>query len=423
MTIGGATITQDPSSNFVIGSQTLVPGELITHPGTVLSLAPSGGGVVFGPSTQAIQLPPSPQPLPVVTVAGSTLTANAASQFEIGTQALVPGAAPITQDGQVISLAPSASTIVLGPNTQQIASPAGAPAPAITVGSFAVTQNPAGQFVIGSQTLAAGSPPITVSGQAVSMAPSGNAVMFVPTTQTLAPAAPPMPVITIAGQAVTANFQNQFVINSQTLGPNSPPITVAGQLVFHTPSANIIILGPSTEALAIPALATAATIPPILTIGPSLLTADASSNYIIDGQALIPDALAITISGTPISLAPSATALVVGSSTENLSPALLRLTTALLVPSLGTACITADTATAYIIDAETLHPGFAITVSGATAATSSISLGFLTKSLPSAGVVAILTSPPKKGEAAKFPMPLLDVYVTVTGIGMVMLVL
>ena len=365
MTIGSSVVTQDASSNFVIGSQTLAPGGSITHSGTVLSLAPSGGGVVFGPSTQAVQPAPSPQPLPVVTLAGSTLTANAASQFQVGTQTLVPGAPPITQGGQVISLAPSAAAIVLGPSTQQITSPAGAPPPVIVVGGSAVTQNSAGQFVVGSQTVGAGSPPITVAGQAVSIVPSGNAVVFGPTTQNLAPAAPPAPVITVAGRAITVNAQSQYIVGSQTLATNSPPITIAGQQIALAPSGNSIIFGPSTQALETPTIVIA-TSAPVLTIGTSLVSTDASSNYIIAGQTLRPGS-AITVSGTAISLSPSATALVINGQTQSLAASKILATQLPPLITLGSTVLTADAASDYIIGGQTLIPGaHAITVSGNT---------------------------------------------------------
>lgn len=57
------------------------------------------------------------------------------------------------------------------------------------------------------------------------------------------------------------------------------------------------------------------TTPPPLTIGSSVITADSSSQYIIDSHTLVPGGSAITVSGTRISLAPGATELIAGSKT------------------------------------------------------------------------------------------------------------
>ena len=367
ITLGSSTVTQDSSSNFIIGSQTLAPGGSITHSGTVLSLARSGGGVVFGPSTQAIQPAPSAQPLPVITVAGSTVTGNAASQFQIGTQTLVPGAAPITHGGQVISLAPSASAIVLGSSTQQIALPSGAPAPVITVGSSVVTQNSAGQFIIGTNTLDPNSTPITVAGRVLSLAPFGTALILGPSTQALA--TPPQviatssPVLTIGNSAITPDASSNYVIAEQTLRPGAAAITISGMPISLAPSATAVIMNGQTQALT-PSKILVSELPPLITLGSTVLSANSASAYLVAGQTLIPGSPAITVSGTAYSLAPSAIALVVGTLTEKLSPQLVGLSTVAPVLTVGTARVAADAGGEYTIAGQTLRPGAAITVSG-----------------------------------------------------------
>ena len=124
ITIGGTPVTAVFTSDFVIGSQTLIPGaSAITVSGTFVSLAPSVSFLVVGSSTEMIQ-PATMSSYGVTTVsnkiftfAGSTYTANSASDFVIGTQTLVPGAV-ITVSGTPISLAAAATDVVVGSSTE-----------------------------------------------------------------------------------------------------------------------------------------------------------------------------------------------------------------------------------------------------------------------------------------------------------------
>lgn len=372
ITIGSSTLVQDSSSNFVIGSQTLAPGSSITHSGTLLSLASAGTAIVFGPSTQPIQPAHSPRPAPVITIVGSTLTANSASQFQVGSQTLIPGAPPITLNGQVISLAPSASAIVVGSNTQQLVAPAPGTLwtspPVITVGGSTITGNLASQFQIGSQTLSPGGAAITHDGLEVRLAPSGNAIIFGPSTQALS--TPPVviatspPKLTIGNSVVTADASSNYIIAGQILQPGQA-ITVSGTAISLSPSATAVIINGHTDSLsAYPVVATQ--IPPLITLDSSILTANSASDYILPGgQTLIPGASALIISGSAYSLAPSATVLVIGTSTEPLSPQYMGMSTGLPILTVGSAHITADSASEYIVDGKTLIPGgAAITISG-----------------------------------------------------------
>jgi hypothetical protein len=61
---------------------------------------------------------------PVIPLAGTTITANSASQYTIGTQTLIPGGTAIKISGTLLSLAPSATAVVLGGSrTIRITSP------------------------------------------------------------------------------------------------------------------------------------------------------------------------------------------------------------------------------------------------------------------------------------------------------------
>lgn len=162
-------VTADSSSNFIIGqgpaAQTLVPGgPAVTHSGNVISLAPSGNSIVIEASTQDIA-PITPPPSPVITFAGQTLTANSASEFLINGQTLAPAAPAIVHNRQTVSIAPQDSEIVINGYSQAIQpTPTPPYPPVLSLGESKITANSASQFVIGSQTLFAGSPAITVDG-------------------------------------------------------------------------------------------------------------------------------------------------------------------------------------------------------------------------------------------------------------------
>ncbi|KAL8828272.1 MAG: hypothetical protein Q9170_006675 [Blastenia crenularia] len=367
ITIGSSTVTADSSSHFVIGSQTLAPGgPPITHSGTVLSLPSSGSGVIIGPSTQEVQTI-QPTPPPSITVGGQVVTADSASQFRIGGQTLKPGAAAITANGRTLSLAASGSTIVINNQPKNIGHPSPTPLSVITVAGAKITGNSASQYVVGGQTLAAGRPPITVSGQVLSIASSGNAVVFGPSTQVLV--TPPilvstgLPVLTVGGSTITANSASDYVIAGQTVHAGGSAITVDGTIISLAPSATALVVGGSTEALT-PSLILATTEPPLITLGSQVLNANAVSDYVIGGQWLTLGH-AITVSGRVISLAPGAPDVVIGGSTEALTPQLVNLSTGLPVLTIGSTTVSANSDGEYVLSGQTIRPGaHAVTIGG-----------------------------------------------------------
>ncbi|KAK0508632.1 hypothetical protein JMJ35_008908 [Cladonia borealis] len=150
------------------------------------------------------------------------------------------------------------------------------------------------------------------------------------------------------GSIVSSTAQVPAVILTTTNAQGS-------QIIITSPITQpLIAFGTSTQDLI-----TGTTNLPILTIGTQTVTANSASQYIIASQTLTPGG-AITISGTPISLAPSATALIIGSSTISLD------SSATILPPLtiGTQVVTANKAGQYIVDGLTLTPGGVVTVSG-----------------------------------------------------------
>ena len=158
------------------------------------------------------------------------------------------------------------------------------------------------------------------------------------------------------------------MIGGQTLAPgglaiiiSNTPISLAADAADAVVgSSTITIVRPASPATASPANAT------VLTIGKSVYTADASSNFVIGGQTLTPDT-AITLAGIPVNLAPSRTQAVVGGRTIALYPAVITAAPDpghVLVLTFGGSSYSADSNGQYVIGSQTLAPGAAITVSG-----------------------------------------------------------
>ena len=321
LSIAGSTYTANSASAFVIAGQTLTPGGQINVGSTPISLPPSANVAVVGGSTQLLATPaPSPNPA-VMRFAGSTYSANAASQFVVAGQTLTAGG-QITVDGTPISLNPSAGVAVVGGSTQVLTTPG--PSPNAAVMTFAgsiYTANAASQIVVAGKTLTPGGQ-IIVSGTPISLAPSANLAVIGSSTQLLTtpvPTANPA-IFSFAGSTYTANSASQFIIAGQTLTPGGT-ITASGTPISLPQGTNIAVIGTNTQTLATaPALLTAEA--PVLTWHGSTYTADASSDFVIASQTLTPGGT-ITVLGTPIRLASGAADAAVGSSTQTLASAVI----------------------------------------------------------------------------------------------------
>lgn len=362
-TIGTIPIVIGPSSEVIVGSQTLQPGgPAITVGGaTPVSLAPSATAIVVGGTTS--QLPqifippaqPAAQAPPILTIGSSTLTPNAATQFFIAPgQTLTPGGVA-TIDGTVVSLAPSASFVVIGGSTQFLpAGPGPAPAatnpPQIIVGGSTITAQPsqggpanpnnqnnpnAGPtFIVSDQTLAPGGPAITVSGTTLSLAPSGSFIVINGVTSTVVtptngnPAAAQItaPPLTI-GNGVFRPLPGtgtSYLIGTRILTPGG--VVVVGDLTISlAPGATALVINGQTSLIA-PQPQPIITNAPLLTIGSQTYTAISGTTFLIGGQTLTPGGT-ITVDGTTISLAPGATELIYGSSGRSTTTALFPATT------------------------------------------------------------------------------------------------
>lgn len=360
--VGSKNIQQTVAENQFGNNTLTVQGSPSTQGvGAAAGGASVTNGVQVGGSNLVIggTVLPKATTATVLTLGSNTITANSAGAFAIGGNTLVPGSAPITVSGHIISLAPSAISAVIDSSTValssivlgtapfmiggQIAQPTRATATVLTIGSSTVTSNSAGAFIIGGKTLAPGSTPITVSGTTISLAASGvNAVMDGSTIALGAAVLGTSPLVS-GGQITTPTTAAAYVIGRQTLAPGGSAIIISG-IIFSLPpfGTNVVVDGLTVA----PSTATRVTSP--LVIGGQTFTPTAGA-YIIAGQTLAPGGFAITKSGITFSLPPSGTNVVVdGSTVVPSTPSPLVVNGQTLTPTAGTA---------YVIDGHTLTPG------------------------------------------------------------------
>lgn len=118
ITVGGEPVTASSGGYYIIDDQTLAPGGTpITISGTSYSLFPSGTALEKGHST--IPLTGSAS---MITLGGQTITANAEGNYVVDGQTLTPGGQAITVSGTVVSMAANDQTMVVGGETEVLAS-------------------------------------------------------------------------------------------------------------------------------------------------------------------------------------------------------------------------------------------------------------------------------------------------------------
>ncbi|KAE8446266.1 hypothetical protein EG329_012352 [Mollisiaceae sp. DMI_Dod_QoI] len=301
------------------------PGAILATSTTTISSLPVGGSTSPKPASS------QPATSPVTSTATLEQTSTTQSTGDGNTS---PGdtqrASSNPQSTQVSGTHPQSSATQnpqpqsqQGSNTRSNSSPVSTPAQ--TSGGSTATPNsaPSSNFVTAGQTILPGSSITLGSGASttvVAVQTSGsNTVVVVggsiSSTLTSAPAVTLAPAITIASSTIFANSDSQYIIAGQTLVPGSSITVGSGTsttvIALQTSDSNTILaVGSSSYTLA-----KAATVPPPITVGSSVITADSASHYVIAGQTLAPGGSEIVVSGTTISLASGGTQLIEGTKT------------------------------------------------------------------------------------------------------------
>lgn len=353
ITVESQGFTADPASHDI--NQNLTPGGEITVSGTPINVPPL-----------RLSVGNSPHSLPVIVIESQSFTANSISQYIINSQTLNP-------DGQItVSGTPiSAPKAIFTPKPTL---------PPIVIGFKTYNANSASQYIISSQTFTPDGE-IFVPGTPVSLLPvfpSASAIAIGSLTKTWVPAftsptplSPKalelvvggttealvsifsLPPLTIASQTYTMDSNSQYIIASQTLTPNGK-IVVSGTTISLLPSASALVIGSITRTLK-PTFA----LPPLV-LGSKTYRADSASRYIVNDQTLSPGGH-ITMSGTLISLASEPSAF---GSKGNLEPLFSHFDSELPAFTIDSKIYTANGASAYVINDQTLTLGGQMSVDG-----------------------------------------------------------
>lgn len=201
-------ISQDSSGGgFVIGgSTTVIPGQTVTVDDVPVVIRTSAGGVDVIVGTTTLPLLPDeaksgkrpgvtyvPTALPpLLTIGTETITANTESQYVVAGQTLIAGGPAITVSGTTLSLAPSATVVVVNGESSTVAPRYGniwtTAAPALTFNNRVYTANRAGYITISPGTvLKPGGEAIVVDGTTLSLDHSGTAIVIQGSTSILEP--------------------------------------------------------------------------------------------------------------------------------------------------------------------------------------------------------------------------------------------
>jgi hypothetical protein len=271
----------------------------------------SGSNVAFGGGSK-IQLGASPGQ--VLTVDGATITASPANAFVVDGKTAVPGGAPITVDGTVISVPASANGIVVNGRTVPGEF---SDSTVFNINGMAITALPGVGFPIAGQTLQAGGPAITVDGTRLSLAPGGTALVIGSSTSAItaaAGAASEIPELTIGSQTFTANAATQFFLApGQTLTPGGTAVISGTTLSLESGASAIVVNGETRIFGSSSPDSMVTSSPSVIRVDGQAFAANAGGTYLISGQTLTPGG-SITITGSngaqTLSLSPSGTELV-----------------------------------------------------------------------------------------------------------------
>ncbi|MCJ1434539.1 hypothetical protein MMC27_003908 [Xylographa pallens] len=255
MTISDTAYTTNFVSAFILGTQTLLPGgPAVTNVGIVLSLTPSATAIVIGDVTIPLQPPTSIDPLitigpSVYTASPSSFFLIGTKTLLPGGSALTISGTTISLFPSATALLVAGSTIVLTPPRSTALSTIlalGAP-------SYTTTTNAAGDSIVSTQTFLPGGPTLTISGIFLSLFPSGTALLsgstislhpLVPTTLTA--------ILTLGTSTYTAtpNAAGNLVVGTQTLLAGEA-VTVAGTLLsLDRAGTEVVIEGTRTMPVA-----------------------------------------------------------------------------------------------------------------------------------------------------------------------------
>lgn len=216
---------QSNAPQYVVGSQTIVPGgPAATIANTPIIIPSAGTQVHIGSSTFPLAPPTATNnALPPLIINSQTFIPNSASAYIIAGQTLTPGASAIVIPGSPTTMTP------------------------LTVGSQVFTPNPTG-FSIAGTSISAGGPGVTIAGTVVSLPSKGGELVLGSSTIALASVSQSVTPVTIGSLVFTPN-PTTFIVGGSPVTAGGKGVTVGGEVVSLEGGGELVV-GSSTFALA-----------------------------------------------------------------------------------------------------------------------------------------------------------------------------
>lgn len=336
--------TSSATMPLTVGGSTLLPGgPAITVGGTQYSLDAGASFVVIDGSVTSNVAHPTSSAMMALTVGSGIYTANAATQFLLGQDAILTPGGKVTVGGTTISLESGGSHAVINGVTETLTPPIITPGPMLRLDGTVYEANSGSTFDILGQKVTPGGLVVVDSSTTISLATDGSFAVIngvkqslesiTAKTQTFKPESMGFTAtktaaadITVDGQLITAQAGSEakYLVSGQTLsrggsivfsGPNGV------QTVSLSPDGSTVVenvSGAATTSALPSAFDTAQAAAPLVTIGSSIFTAlpGPGPSYLLpDGQTLYPGGTSLTetIDGSVyiVSLSPSATVLAI----------------------------------------------------------------------------------------------------------------
>jgi hypothetical protein len=247
--IGGQTVTPLAGGGIVISGQTIIPGGTAKLPGGIPISVSASGVVVIAGQTATVGGFGSDSP---VTINGAAVTPLADGGVIINSQTILPGGVLTLPNGASVSVGLGGG-IVIGGQTAILPGLVN-PGP-ITVSGAVVTPIPGGGIIVNGQTLPPGSATTLLDGQAVSLVPSGTAIVVngqtitIPSSQNSPGAIP----IVYNGETLTPGPSGAIIVEGQTLAPGSVVTLSDGHIISIGTSGTVAVDGSITN-IPIPSL-------------------------------------------------------------------------------------------------------------------------------------------------------------------------
>ncbi|KAG7009612.1 hypothetical protein G7Y79_00002g007270 [Physcia stellaris] len=270
-TLDGTQISIAPDGNLVIDSTTIRPGEAgMTLEGSPISVATDGSLIIDDttliPGGAAVNFGETPISFAadgIVVISGKTLRPGDAAVTIHGTQFSVAADGGLVFDGTTLEPKTANSATYLG------------------IGAMTAFRAAGEDLVLDGTTLSPGGAGLNMGGLSVSVAPDGELVIDGTTLR------PGGTALTIAGVPISMAPDGELVVDGTTLRPADAGITIGANAIFIAANGHLVIDGTTLQ-------------PP----SPGASTLTSNEDLLFDGSTLRPGGVGVTVSGTPVSVAP-----------------------------------------------------------------------------------------------------------------------